>query len=471
MTILRNTGPFLGSPLPDVDVGALTYRRVLTNAQADLAGARYLAIDDTVTGHINHSGGPRGARLGIPWVSQTLDAGLSLDATAAKNGGLVSGDIIEFHWLLAVPSGETGIVVNLRFAGIGGVVNGEWTDLTRNFAPRCRLSSSTNVGTAVADQLTVPSTGVTRDGDFFGQSRFTNVTAGLALLTVQLDTAPLAVVGVDVLTRVADVIVRTDRDGVLKQQAERRTTDDVPMIAPGASQAHFHQVMDTESFQSTDYPTPAISGWHTSRIDANLNALEEWASGAPAGGDATYTQTESALRDPTRDRFRAFTRKTFADEPIPVIPILSACLGGIKDDGGYICDPAVSGSFNQRTGYAPFLTSSASGEIAQFVAQIPDVPSSPSVLRWAILFGQSNPIGFADVRGQVQISFNVASTAAAPTAITGASHLALLTGTGLAFARDATPTLCRLRVFGSSVSGSFSSLDFCVLAVAMWVQE
>ncbi len=473
MAILRNTGPFLGSPLPDVDVGALTYRRVLTNAQSDLAGARYLATDDTVTDHINHSGGSRGARLGILWVCQTLDAGLSLDAGGNKNGGYVTGDIFEFHWLVIVPSGEEDVLVDVRLAGVGGVVNGEWTDLTRSFAPRCRLSVSTDVTTAAGDDLTVALTGAERDGDFYGTARFTGVAAGLALLTVQLNTTPLTVVGVNVLTRVADIIVRPTREGVAKIQPTRRSTDDVPVVAPGASEAHYHQVMDDESFDGSalfGIPYPAISGWHTSRIDANLNAIEEWSGAAPAGGNASYTHTESALRNPTRDRFRAFTRKTFADEPIPVIPILSACLGGIKDDGGYLTDPATLASYTTRTGFAPFLTSATVGELATLIAQIPDVPSSPSVLRWAVLFGQSNAVGWTTPQARVQIAANALSTAASPTALTGASHLALLTGTALAFVRDADPNDCRMRIFGLSTSGSFDELDFCVLAAAMWVE-
>jgi hypothetical protein len=150
---------------------------------------------------------------------------------------------------------------------------------------------------------------------------------------------------------------------------------------------------------------------------------------------------------------------------------MSACLGGIKDDGGFLADPASSASYNARTGYAPFASTSSLAELAQFVSQIPDIDDSGNFLRWAILFGQSNGVGFTNVRGQVQISSNTISTAAAPTALTGASHLALLTSTGLGFARDADPNDCRLRVFGSSVSGSFDELDYCILAVAMWIEE
>jgi hypothetical protein len=470
MAILRNTGPYLGSPLPDVDVGALTYRRVLKNAQADIAGARYLATDDTVTDHINHSGGPRGARMGIPWVCQTMDAGLSLDAGGAKNGGHVSGDIFEFHWLIIVPAGEDTIRVDVRLAGVGGVVNGEWTDLTRSYAPRCRLSSSTDVTTAAGDDLTVALSGTEAGGDFNGVAIFTGVAAGLALLTVQINTTPFDIVGHDVLTRVADIIVRPARNGVARLQPTRRSDDTVPVVAPGASEAHFHQVMDDESFASVGIPDPAISGWHTSRIDANENALEEWASGAPAGGNATYVQTEDALRNPTRDRFRAFTRKTFTDEPIPVIPILSACFGGIKDDGGYLVHPTTLASYTTRTGFAPFATSASSAELGSVLAQIPDVPSSPSVLRWAILVGQSSGVGFTNIRVAPSVGASAGASGVAPTALTGAGHLALATGTALAFSRDDDPDDCRLRVFGLNLA-AHSELDYCILAAAMWVQE
>jgi hypothetical protein len=58
----------------------------------------------------------------------------------------------------------------------------------------------------------------------------------------------------------------------------------------------------------------------------------------------------------------------------------------------------------------------------------------------------------------------------APTALTGASHLGLATGTALAFSRDDDPDDCRFRVLGLNLA-AHSELDYCILAAAMWVQE
>jgi hypothetical protein len=180
-------------------------------------------------------------------------------------------------------------------------------------------------------------------------------------------------------------------------------------------------------------------------------------------------EAESALLAPTRDRFRAFTRRTFANEPLPKIPVASHNYGGIKETGYWLVDPSTPASVTDRKAYAPYPTTSASTELGSGRAHCPDVPSG--TMRWAVLLGQnaSSAAGFADVRAQVQMEAATASALVAPTAMTGFSYLGVAQGSALAFNRDSSSA--RLRVFASQVAGVFSSLNYCLLAAAVWIEE
>jgi hypothetical protein len=116
-----------------------------------------------------------------------------------------------------------------------------------------------------------------------------------------------------------------------------------------------------------------------------------------------------------------------------------------------------------RKAFAPYPTSAGDTDYGALNIRVPDVPST--MLNFAILIGQSNLIGFANVRTAARIIG--ASALTAPTAMTGASHLAVLTGSALAFAADDVATLF-IRM--QQAAGVFSSLNYCLLSTCLWVE-
>lgn len=462
MAIVKNA-TFKGASLYEVDPGQITLTSTLKNVQGDAAALLERLTDKTVALDIDHSGPGRGCVLGIPVVNQLVRKSLELgSAPGFKNGG-VDSDRLLFPWFVLVPPGETELVVELTFA----------LPNVDALAPSCRLSSTSSYTTAVSDNLDVAMTLVEagQEPERLGRyrARFTGLTAGLALLSVTCAQTYTSVPAGDLVSKdyatLNDVVVRFDRGPAQRIISTFGATNDAPVQAPTSTQALFFQQMDDALFVNGD----AITGWHTSRLDANLNALTEYMTGAPAWQNATYTQTESALLTPTRDRFRAFTRRTFANEPLPKIPVASHNYGGMKVTGYWLVDPSDGSSVAARKAYAPYSTTSASTELGSGRAHCPDVPSG--TMRWAVLLGQnaSSAAGFADVRAQVQMEAATASALVVPTAMTGFSYLGVAQGSALAFNRDSSSA--RLRVFASQVAGVFSSLNYCLLAAAVWIEE
>lgn len=463
MAIVRNTA-FAGVSVYEVDPGQITLGSTLKNVQGDASELLKRLTDKTDPDAIDHSGPGRGCVLGIPAVQQLVDKSTLLDTGNNKNGGRDTNRL-QFPWFVLIPPGETEVLVDVSFNSILVDVDGSV------FAPTCRLSATGNFTTAIGSALTVDLVAVglpqRPDGKQLYQARFTGCTAGLALLIVECGQAFVTFDFGGTVTEVApslvDVIARFPR-GTPDNAPQPTSGESVAAVqAPTASQALFFQEMDETLFTVDE----AISGWHTSRLDANINGLAEFTSAEPAWGAETYTHTESALTTPSRDRFRAFTRRTFGSEPIPKIPVASHNYGGIKANGGYLVDPATPASVAARKAFAPYAASSSSTELGSGRTQCPDIPSG--TLRWAVLVGQSSAAGFADVRAQVQMEASTASAVVTPTAVTGATHLAVVQGTGLAFSRDSSSN--RLRVFLSQAAGVFSNLNYCLLAAAVWIEE
>jgi hypothetical protein len=464
MALVKNA-TFQGASLYEVDPGSVTLTTTVKNVQGDAAAILERLTDKTVADDIDHSGPGRGCVLGIPPVNQLVNKSLELGGTPGFKDGGFDDDRLQFPWFVYVPPGETDLVVEVTF-GTGGV------DLDL-LAPSCRLSSPTSFTTLVADTLDATMTGIESSNGVDGftrcRTRFTGLTAGLALLMVSCaQTARNVVIGdtlVSETTSIRDVVVRFGRGPSARIDNVYSSTNNTPVQTPTASQALFFQQMDDALFVNGE----ALTGFHTSRLDANLNALAEFLTASPAFGNATYTHTESALLAPTRDRFRAFTRKTFANEPLPKIPVASHNFGGVKDTGYWLVDPATPASVTDRKAYAPYATSSASVELGSGRAHCPDVPSG--TMRWAVLVGQSASVaaGFTNVRAQVQMEGATASALVTPTAVTGATFLGIAQGTALAFTRDSPSN--RLRVFLSQAAGVFDSRNYCLLAAAVWIEE
>lgn len=461
MAVVKNA-TFQGASIYEVDPGAVTLASTLENVQGDVAAILERLTDKTVALDIDHSGPGRGCPLGIPVVDQLVNKKTTLGAGLNKNGD-ADADRLQFPWFVFVPPGEEEVVVDVTFGPAA-------IEMDR-LIPRCRLSSPTAFTTAVGADLDLDMSAIEvvagRDGFTRCRARFTGVTAGLALLTLSFEqTALIIQIGgtqANDEPTLRDVVVRFGRGASTITTDDRDVANGAQVQTPTSTQALFFQQMDAALFNVPD----AITGWHTSRLDANINSLAEYMTGAPAWKNGTYTQTESALLTPTRDRFRAFTRRTFANEPIPKIPVASHNYGGIKETGYYLVDPATPGSISARRAYAPFSTTTASTELGSGRTRCPDIPSG--TMRWAVLVGQSSGVGFTNVRAQVQMEAATASALVTPTALTGAAHLAVAQGSALAFNRDSSSA--RLRVFLSQAAGGVDPLNYCLLAAAVWIEE
>jgi hypothetical protein len=245
----------------------------------------------------------------------------------------------------------------------------------------------------------------------------------------------------------------------------------VPVEAPLSSEHLRFQDMSADAFNSA----LPLHGWSTAWLDRNINGIMESMTGAPAGTNEDYTHTESALSNPTRDRFRAFTRKTFADEPIPLIPLLSHCTGGIKNTGGYLVAPrATAGgsattSEQQRKAFAHYFNVTTKAEWSH-LCQMPDLPSGAGIIRWAALLGTSGGVTWSNVRVSARWFFETESGTVTPTVVANTSGvLAYAQGTVPAHIRDGLNTF---RVFVEKVSGgTYVPTDYALLAVALWVEE
>src|SRR5689334_14147556 len=111
----RKNSTFVGATIRDIDVGAATFKRVISNVAGDVA-----LIFDKVTGAhseastIIHDGSAdRGARLGAPVVNQFIGRTLTLTSPTTKGASGGFGDI----WIWAAPfylsSGETTLLVEV----------------------------------------------------------------------------------------------------------------------------------------------------------------------------------------------------------------------------------------------------------------------------------------------------------------------------------------------------------------------
>jgi hypothetical protein len=244
-------------------------------------------------------------------------------------------------------------------------------------------------------------------------------------------------------------------------------TPRIRLRAPGASDSlRFREFDDTEIVDDQ-----AIHGHMVSWIDSNLSAIEEWLTGLPAGGAQAYTATESALVNPTRDRFRASTRKTFLDEPFVKVPVLHHCFGAVRGTRGTFgatnlvvedADPPTYGALN---GWAPFPDDPSECDLARLPVVVPDAPTSVIALKVRVML-LIRAHALADYVVRVQFGSNTVASAA-PTAV-GAGNLCVASFSGVAFTRD---TLQALRISTEYTGGGTLLFgDVSLLGVAAWLE-
>jgi hypothetical protein len=455
MTFLKNT-TFVGVNLINVEPDSFIRTADIATAQGDIAGVKAHLFDNTEPGHIDHSGPGRGALLGYPLVNQATTWRLDMDGTAAKNGGILSGDRWWFAWVLP-PHNEDLLRVTIEIAD----------PLLSSFFPcRLRLVSTSDVSVNRMDRS--EELFIVRQGQRGTRliATLRGVTKGLpAILLFDVDAVPTT------WDQIVSVIVRPARAGVPASDIARDGTNPVPVVVPTSSEHLRFQDMSADAF---NVALP-LHGWSTAWLDRNINGIMESMTGAPAGTNQDYAHTESALSNPTRDRFRAFTRKTFADEPIPLIPLLSHCTGGIKNTGGYMVDPRASAgasrttSEDNRRAFAHYFNTTSKAEW-NHLCVMPDLPSGVGIIRWAVLLGTGDTVDWGEVRVSARWAGETESGTVTPTVVANTSNvLAYAQGTLPAHVRDNSE---RVRFFFEKVAGSnYKPIDYSLLAVALWVQE
>ena len=433
---------FVGATPLEADVDALTFRRVMRGVAGDLA-----RIGDDLTGQnspatpITHVGGGQGALLGTPLWQQYI--GRAINYTNPGSGKDATPGAT---WLCAqpvwMPDGETEVDVEVTVSGSFEALD-----------PIVRITTSAGVAIDVQP--------LRRRDDIRGRQvwgcRLTNLTRQLCLVLLEADTTSL---GDDVFS----CAVWTWRGFFRRIRPQRTATKNETgancgVTTPGATEGV--ALVDFDDHRFAD--RRAIDGHMVAYLNRNLRGIEEFGSGWPAGGNASYTHVDhdgaGAADDtnPARSRFSAATRSLYANEPEVDFPLFSEAFGAMRLDGGSVVDSTASSppTAGMLGWFAPYPLTAAAQVLRQAYLRIPDFQSAASRLRWAILVGTDQAADITNWTGRVGGTVGPGSAAfgAAFAAGPSSSVLALATGTGLAFAADAANFV----TWGTQRSGGFDA--------------
>jgi hypothetical protein len=451
MTLLKSA-TFAGLDVFAADVDAPTFRRSIVNAQADLAGIFERATDKDHPSSIDHSAPGRGAPLSYPPASLSMGYGLRLSPGGAKNGGIDNEDIW-FPFLVFIPAQEDTLVVDVGWSGSTSPTRGglQVLDLTGGLTYALTDFSEVSPGVYRALVL-VP------------------VTGGLRALAIRTFGRPRRTVISDNPASWQDNVIRSVLCHCGREFSSsipvRGLTQGVRVPAPSAGVAVAVQQIDDKHVNENR----AITGALVTAIDGNLNALEEWASGSPAGGNGGYTATESALTNPDTSRFRSFSRKgDLSNEPLPAIPVASWSLGGQKATGDWLCNAAAPPTEGALESFAPFPATGSKTAIVTLTCHIPDMPNLTGAgWRVACLLGKTT--GSSGNWSTTQVTVDTIGGAvgpASPAAIVGPSGtgpVALVQFSGLVGQRDDVERI----TISLERTGTYALGDHNLLAVCLW---
>ncbi len=425
-----NSGDFAGSPVIDVDVDAATFRRVVRNAQRDLARCfDDLTGENSAPTPIDHRGGGQGALLGIPVWQQRIGRSLFYRDPVIGGKQAAPGPT----WICAqpafIPRGEEELDVEVTGSGIA------------QLGAVARITTSAGVDIDVQPLREMPSIG----GRPRWGCRLTGLTRQLCLVFLEVDTSR------DDGAVAAAATLHSWRGFFRRMRPPKVATRNESgancgVTTPGATQGVAFVDIDSHRFADRR----ALDGHIIATINRNLRGLEEFGSRWPAGGNASYTHVDhdgagvADVSDPARSRFSAGTRSLYASEPEPDFPLFSEAFGAFRLDGGPVVDattssPPVAGLLGW---FAPYPLSAAVQIIRQCTLRIPDFQTAASRLRWAILAGTDQAADIGNWQGSVTGlgGTGTGTFGAAFAAGASGSVLSLATGTGLAFTGDALST-------------------------------
>lgn len=438
-TTLRGATPF------ETDVDALTLSTTLKNACGDAA-----LTYDRVTGEngepnpVNHKGAGFGSLLGIPLWNQYIGRSLNYVGTGTAKGG-TPGLVLLLAQPFWVARGETAMTVqvNIRDGNVEAL------------APVIRVTSSTG---------TTRNTATITGGISTWTAVLSPLTEGLniAFLEVQMAGQSLS----SLYLESWHAHHPRARAGIRGQRSVTRAGSSAVAVGvetPTSTQALFHQNFDDSWFTAS----AAYDGFITSHLDRNLNALAEWGSGWPAGGNSSYTHEDhdgAGAPDPTnpaRSRFHASTRTLLANEGQPDFPLWSEAFGAIGADGVAVVDVgAAAPSVGMLQWFAPYPLSGALTTITRLLLRYPDFQSTSSRLRCAVLIGTNTPGTLGNWTATVDNTTGSASAAfgaAFDTAITTGSPLALATITAVPFTGDAIE-VTSIQLSATAFSGTYEEM-------------
>lgn len=449
----KKNASFVGASILDVDVDALTYKHTIANIVGDTA-----RIFDRVTGQsghsasdtINHDGtAGRGSLLGVPLVAQWVGRSLTVTTPAGGKDGSVGAT-----WLVAVPvfipPGETEFTVEMVMRGI------ESTDVMKAYF-------KTSAWAQVGDQLEAT---LDDKGSITGlwrawRANFTGLTSGLRYFFVEvstISTSSSAVFG--------GWALYAKRKKAVADVSPRRALNDFGVTTPAAAEGMANVAFDTALFANRE----ALHGYLTAYENRNQNALEEYVTGWPCGGNASYTHVDHDgaaapdASDPARSRFMAHTRSLYAAEPEIAWPLWCEAFGAFKTDGGLVVDAVQPPTLGMLKWYAPWSSSGALTTMRRLQMQYPDFPSAtsappqPSRLKFACL------VGF-DVGAIIDWDATVGGVTGGFSAFSGmpsGNCLAVATGTALAFTGDSQATH-NLALVKTRATGAARAIKSCTL--------
>jgi hypothetical protein len=447
---------FTGASPSEVDPDALTYKRIIKNAQAEAA-----KIYDQLTGEnaeastINHSGGGRGCPLGAPLWNMLLRRSLRYTDpdTGAKQASPAA------VWLVAhpffFPKGETNLRVELR--GNGDFLREQVTVVVTNTS-----------GTVVAR---APLEYNYRQNDPDNDYLFGLYYADLALTG---NTLYLIYVEHNSTGTFTDTNRILSWSGRFKRSITPSEYSDVQQGATNFTldtTGGLLKFTDIDELLYADYDP--INGYLLTKTANNINALIEYVSGAPCAGNEFNTLADSGAIDPASSAFHACTRSVYANEPEIDFTVWCEAFGAGGANTYHVVNTGVSPPVRgMLEWFAPYPLTVSTSVIRQISLMYPDFQTASSRLKFCVLVGTSQPADITNWTATVSTGVSTAADAfnAAFTAYPGVSgQVAIAEATAVPFSADAYSTT-ELRL---SRSGIFDTArdEIFVLGICLYFQS
>jgi hypothetical protein len=352
MSNIRNS-TFVGSPVADVDVDQLTFKRALHDAIGDTQLAEDVLTGDNsppASSTVDHRGLDgslyRGSLIGAPLVQCIWPAngGITYGPSLAHTSGDDVYIIVQPFYL---PKGETQIDIIV------------YTPYTQSLVAEVRTLTGGTLIDSVELRLVEPGVRRMFISDLTPATRY--------YLAVRASLAATGVLAVPV----PEMEIRGFFLGFLRQTSAplmtvpKLTSSPFSLTTTTASGATIMSQPTFDTALSAD--NQALSSYHCSRLNRKQNGLDEYLTGAPCAGNAAYTLVDSGSTNPTQSAFHDHSQSGKANEPLIDFPVWGQPWGGCQTDG------TLAGF--QGTWEPPALTvDSAPKELTRMLVYMPDMP-------------------------------------------------------------------------------------------------